>query len=325
MSGYRPWSHERLSGREPWRSHERLSGLEPGGLAGAPAPPPRGRRRPVVRRGPGRGHDSGAGRRVGVGGTRPGRGHRRRRAGHPRRAGRRRGPGGGLARAPGQARATGSCSRRPPASASSAATWARSGPARWSSWPTRATRPPNSGTWSRTPERCWPSPTPGRPGCWPRWARAVDPPETADVRLLPDEASAAPDLAARPDEVALLAYTSGTTGRPKGVPLTHRQLAVSIRSAMAAWGWSGDDVLAHALPVYHQHGLGGVHAALIAGGTVHIRSRFSPADLAGTIRGHPGQRAVRGAHHLPGPDGLGRGHQPGTSPACGWRSAARLR
>ncbi len=112
----------------------------------------------------------------------------------------------------------------------------------------------------------------------------VDPPETADVRMLPDEASPAPDLAARPGEVALLAYTSGTTGRPKGVPLTHRQLAVSIRSAMAAWGWSGDDVLAHALPVYHQHGLGGVHAALIAGGTVHIRSRFSPADLAGTIR-----------------------------------------
>ncbi len=111
-----------------------------------------------------------------------------------------------------------------------------------------------------------------------------EPVETADVRMLPDDASPAPGLAARPDEVALLAYTSGTTGRPKGVPLTHHQLAVSIRSAMAAWGWSGDDVLAHALPLYHQHGLGGVHAALIAGGTVHIRSRFSPADLAGTIR-----------------------------------------
>src|SRR5271170_617928 len=46
----------------------------------------------------------------------------------------------------------------------------------------------------------------------------IDPPETADVRLLPDEASAAADLAARPGKVALLAYTSGTTGRPKGVP-----------------------------------------------------------------------------------------------------------
>ncbi|HEY6310865.1 MAG TPA: AMP-binding protein, partial [Streptosporangiaceae bacterium] len=75
----------------------------------------------------------------------------------------------------------------------------------------------------------------------------------------------------------------GTTGQPKGVPLTHRQLAVSIRSAMAAWRWSRDDVLAHALPLYHQHGLGGVHAALIAGGTVHVRSRFTPADLARTI------------------------------------------
>src|SRR5579862_1666569 len=46
----------------------------------------------------------------------------------------------------------------------------------------------------------------------------VDPPETADVRTLPDQAGPVPALAARPGEVALLAYTSGTTGRPKGVP-----------------------------------------------------------------------------------------------------------
>jgi acyl-CoA synthetase (AMP-forming)/AMP-acid ligase II len=90
-------------------------------------------------------------------------------------------------------------------------------------------------------------------------------------------------VAAGPQDVALLAYTSGTTGRPKGVPLTHGRLAVSIRSAMAAWCWSPEDVLAHALPLYHQHGLSGLHAALIAGGTVHIRSRFSPADLMRTI------------------------------------------
>ena len=63
------------------------------------------------------------------------------------------------------------------------------------------------------------------------------------------------------------------------MPLTHRQLAVSIRAAQAAWHWQADDVLVHALPLYHQHGLGGVHAALIAGGTVHIRSKFSAADL----------------------------------------------
>ncbi len=111
---------------------------------------------------------------------------------------------------------------------------------------------------------------------------------TADARELPRQAGPPPGIAARPDEVALLAYTSGTTGRPKGVPLTHRQLAVSIRAAMAAWRWQPDDVLVHALPLYHQHGLGGLHAALIAGGTVHIRAKFSADDL---VRAAAGTRA----------------------------------
>ena len=121
------------------------------------------------------------------------------------------------------------------------------------------------------------------------------PPLILDVGEQPDGASRARGASAatgsgpaagsmpRPQDVALLAYTSGTTGTPKGVPLTHRQLAASITSAMAAWRWSGDDVLVHALPLYHQHGLGGLHAALIAGGTVHIRSKFTAADLVQTI------------------------------------------
>ncbi|MET0235638.1 MAG: AMP-binding protein [Kibdelosporangium sp.] len=78
-----------------------------------------------------------------------------------------------------------------------------------------------------------------------------------------------------PDDVAVLAYTSGTTGKPKGVPLTHRNLLTSIRSAMAAWQWSADDVLTHALPLFHQHGLSGVHATLIAGSSARIFSKFS--------------------------------------------------
>ena len=116
------------------------------------------------------------------------------------------------------------------------------------------------------------------------------PPLTADVREVPDGPRAGPGRSAghavRPDDIALLAYTSGTTGRPKGVPLTHRQVTVSIRAVMAAWRWSEDDVLAHALPLFHQHGLGGLHAALIAGGTVHIRAKFTPADLMRTIAGY---------------------------------------
>jgi len=112
-----------------------------------------------------------------------------------------------------------------------------------------------------------------------RLAGLAQPVPTADVAALPEAGGPAADVVPGPRDTALLAYTSGTTGKPKGVPLTHRQLAVSIRSAMAAWHWQPGDVLVHALPLYHQHGLGGLHTALIAGGTVHIQSRFGPDDL----------------------------------------------
>jgi acyl-CoA synthetase (AMP-forming)/AMP-acid ligase II len=107
----------------------------------------------------------------------------------------------------------------------------------------------------------------------------------ADVREPPPDAAPVTGIAVGPDDPALLAYTSGTTGRPKGVPLTHRQVAVSVRAVMAAWRWQADDVLVHALPLYHQHGLGGLHTALFAGSTVHIRSRFSAADLVQAAAG----------------------------------------
>jgi acyl-CoA synthetase (AMP-forming)/AMP-acid ligase II len=107
----------------------------------------------------------------------------------------------------------------------------------------------------------------------------VDP---AEVRGSPGR----PGIVPGPDDTALLAYTSGTTGKPKAVPLTHRALLVSIRVAMVSWGWHEDDVLAHALPLFHQHGLSGVHAALIAGGTAHIAARFTATGLASAVREH---------------------------------------
>jgi acyl-CoA synthetase (AMP-forming)/AMP-acid ligase II len=112
-------------------------------------------------------------------------------------------------------------------------------------------------------------------------AGIADPPLIVPAEDLPPGPGGRPStgIRARPQDTALLAYTSGTTGRPKGVPLTHRQLVTSIRSAMTAWRWSSDDVLVHSLPLFHQHGLGGVHATLIAGSTAHIRSKFLAADL----------------------------------------------
>jgi malonyl-CoA/methylmalonyl-CoA synthetase len=81
-------------------------------------------------------------------------------------------------------------------------------------------------------------------------------------------------------ETAVVAYTSGTTGHSKGVPLTHANLLSSIRAAMLAWRWSPDDALVHALPLSHQHGLGGVHATLLAGSRALIHDRFDPERLA---------------------------------------------
>jgi malonyl-CoA/methylmalonyl-CoA synthetase len=85
---------------------------------------------------------------------------------------------------------------------------------------------------------------------------------------------------------AMLAYTSGTTGAPKGVPLTHANVLASTRGVVKAWRWSADDVLVHALPLSHQHGLSGVHLSLLCGSSAVVFSRFDPAALTGTIREH---------------------------------------
>ncbi|WP_188987708.1 class I adenylate-forming enzyme family protein [Saccharopolyspora thermophila] len=87
-------------------------------------------------------------------------------------------------------------------------------------------------------------------------------------------------------DLALLAYTSGTTGTPKGVPLTHANLLSSIRAAMLAWRWSEDDVLVHSLPLSHQHGLGGVHATLLSGSAAVILPHFDAEELTRAMRAH---------------------------------------
>ena len=87
---------------------------------------------------------------------------------------------------------------------------------------------------------------------------------------------------------AMLAYTSGTTGAPKGVPLTHANVLASTRGVVKAWRWSADDVLVHALPLSHQHGLGGVHLSLLCGSSAVVFGRFDPARLTGAIRDHRG-------------------------------------
>ena len=85
------------------------------------------------------------------------------------------------------------------------------------------------------------------------------------------------------DDVVMLAYTSGTTGRPKGVPLSHANLLSSTRGVMWAWRWNEDDVLVHALPFSHQHGLSSVHISLLSGSHAVVYSRFDPDRLCAAI------------------------------------------
>ncbi|GAA3851787.1 AMP-binding protein [Streptomyces sedi] len=88
------------------------------------------------------------------------------------------------------------------------------------------------------------------------------------------EPPAAP--AVDPEQPALVVYTSGTTGPPKGVSLSRRAVAATLDALADAWDWTGDDVVVHGLPLFHVHGLVlGVLGPLRRGGTVRHLGRFS--------------------------------------------------
>ena len=74
---------------------------------------------------------------------------------------------------------------------------------------------------------------------------------------------------------AMILYTSGTTGRPKGAVTTHRSLMAQITSLIDAWGWSGKDRILNVLPLHHTHGIVNVLlCALWAGATCEMLSNF---------------------------------------------------
>ncbi|MEV7234869.1 acyl-CoA synthetase [Streptomyces sp. NPDC051020] len=84
-----------------------------------------------------------------------------------------------------------------------------------------------------------------------------------------------------PESPALIVYTSGTTGPPKGAILPRRAIAASLDALEDAWQWTGDDVLVHALPLFHVHGLIlGVLGPLRRGGSVRHLGRFSAEGVA---------------------------------------------
>lgn len=78
-----------------------------------------------------------------------------------------------------------------------------------------------------------------------------------------------------PDDVALLLYTSGTTGKPKGAMITHANIEVQAAILREAWGFGEEDRLLHALPLHHLHGLGiSLLTTLLAGASARMLPRF---------------------------------------------------
>ena len=86
------------------------------------------------------------------------------------------------------------------------------------------------------------------------------------------------------DDLAAIVYTSGTTGRSKGAMLTHANLASNARTLVEAWRFTSRDVLIHALPIYHVHGLFvGINVLLMAGGTMIFLPKFDPGEIVGLM------------------------------------------
>lgn len=82
------------------------------------------------------------------------------------------------------------------------------------------------------------------------------------------------------DDLAALLYTSGTTGRPKGAMLTHGNLASNAEALRDAWRFTAEDVLLHALPVFHTHGLFvATNVTLFAGGSMILLPQFDLDEM----------------------------------------------
>jgi malonyl-CoA/methylmalonyl-CoA synthetase len=108
---------------------------------------------------------------------------------------------------------------------------------------------------------------------------------TGTLRTLAEQTAPDPEIMPRSaGDLAAIVYTSGTTGRSKGAMLSHANLESSARVLQAAWGWRDDDVLLHALPIFHVHGLFvALHCALLGGSAMRFFARFDAAAVAAAL------------------------------------------
>lgn len=100
-----------------------------------------------------------------------------------------------------------------------------------------------------------------------------------------------PDAHIDADDPALIIYTSGTTGKPKGAVLTQGNLVHDAKNIMNIWEINDSDVLCHALPLFHVHGLCfALHTCLLAGSHVLLLDAFSPETAVNVLAKGEGNR-----------------------------------
>ncbi|MEZ5504307.1 MAG: AMP-binding protein, partial [Halioglobus sp.] len=93
-------------------------------------------------------------------------------------------------------------------------------------------------------------------------------------------------------DLASLVYSSGTTGRPKGIMLSHGNLAANVATLVECWGFSPDDCLLHALPIFHVHGLFvAIGCVLMSGSTMRWLGGF---DVSAVLRNLPHSTVMMG-------------------------------
>ncbi len=95
-----------------------------------------------------------------------------------------------------------------------------------------------------------------------------------------------PEPVVAPTDPSLIIYTSGTTGRPKGAVLTHANIVHDAENIIKTWEITDKDVLCHALPLFHVHGLCfALHTALLAGSHTILLDSFVPETVAAMLSG----------------------------------------
>ncbi len=94
-----------------------------------------------------------------------------------------------------------------------------------------------------------------------------------------------PTLTVGDEDAALIVYTSGTTGAPKGAVLSRRAITSNLDALAEAWAWTGDDLLVHGLPLFHVHGLVlGLFGPLRLGGALRHLGGFDPDTASAALR-----------------------------------------